>query len=196
MKRWNYGLLTLCLAATTIACAEDRAPDADRPPEAAPGTPGAAGTTGTSADLDFVGEMMADGRAEVELGKLAQQKSRNSQVKEFAATVVRDHQQADAELKTAATQANISLSQVDPDMDHHEAIRDRLTELSGTAFDREFIKAMIDDHEKAVNDVENKADRAESDHVKQWAAKTLPTLQKHLEHAKQIQESLGKPSGS
>jgi putative membrane protein len=59
-------------------------------------------------------------------------------------------------------------------------------------FDREYMKAMVDEHEKAVDDVEAKAEKADNDHVKEWAAKTLPTLKKHLEEARQIQESLEK----
>jgi putative membrane protein len=205
MKRWNYAMLALCLAATTVACAGDRAPDADRPADATPGTPGAAGTAGTAArdatpdpaaDRDFVGDMTADGHAEVELGKLAQQKARNAQVKEFAAMMVRDHQNAGTELKTAAAQANIETAAIYADTDEHKDLRERLAKLSGTEFDREYIEAMVDDHEKAVNDVEDKAERAGSDHVKQWAARTLPTLKKHLEQAKQIQDSLEKRSGS
>jgi putative membrane protein len=63
-------------------------------------------------------------------------------------------------------------------------------------FDREYMKAMVDDHQKAVDEVEEKADKADNDHVKQWAAQALPTLKKHLEQAKQIHESLEKRSGT
>jgi putative membrane protein len=195
MKRWTNVMLALCVAAAATACAGDRAATTtDAKPVGTAGT--AAEPKAGLADRDFVGDTMADGRAEVELGKLAQQKTRNTQVKDFAAMMIRDHTKAAAELKTVAANANIDLSKVDADMDHGKDTRDRLAKLSGMEFDREYMKTMVDEHEKAVDAVEDKANKADNDHVKQWAAKTLPTLKKHLEEAKTIHESLEKRSGS
>jgi putative membrane protein len=200
MKRWTNVLLAVSVAAAASACAGDRATTADGK---------AVGTSGTVADAkkdpdnkaertdrDFVGDMMADGRAEVSLGKLAQQKARNQKVKEFAAMMIRDHQRAGTELKTLASQVDIDMSKVDADIDHGKATYERLSTLSGLEFDREYMKSMVEDHKRALKDVEDQADGAENDHIKQWAAKTLPTLKKHLEQAKDISESLEKQSGS
>jgi putative membrane protein len=199
MKQWNQLMVAGCVAIAATACSGDRDADTaknDRP--AAVGTSGSAASDPAKndeagrADRDFVGDMMADGRAEVELGKMAQQKARNRQVKEFASMMVRDHTKAGAELKTVASHANVDMAKIDADMDDHKDVRDRLAKLSGMEFDREYMKAMVDEHEKAVDDVEAKAEKADNDHVKEWAAKTLPTLKKHLEEARQIQESLEK----
>jgi putative membrane protein len=200
MKRWKYALMTLCFAAATAACADDRSPNADRPAEPAAGTPGAAGTSGTAAkdagplDRNFVNDMIADNYAELELARLAQTKATDRRVKEFAAVMIRDHQKTDAELKTVATQANVDTS--DADMNEFKDAHDRLAKLSGGEFDREYIKQMVDDHENAVNEAEDKADGGGNDHIKQWAAKSLPTLKKHLEQAKEIQTSLEKRAQS
>lgn len=198
MKQWNQVVVAAYVAMAAAACGGDRDADtrkADSP--AAVGTSGAAKEPARDAgraDRDFVGDMMADARAEVELGKMAQQKARTREVKQFAALMVRDHTRAAAELKTVATHANVDMNKVDADMDHKKDLRDRLAKLSGMEFDREYIKAMVEDHENAVNEVEDKADKADNDHVKQWAARALPTLKKHLEQAKDIQESLEKRS--
>ena len=200
MKRLRYAMLTLCFAATAAACANDRAQNADRPAEARAGTPGAAGTSGTAArepnrdagllDRNFVTDMMADGHAEVDLAKLARQKASNRQVKDFAAMMIRDHQRAAVELKTVAGYANIDMGKAV--MDERKDVRDRLATLSGSEFDREYMKQMVDDHEKAVDAAEDTADGSGNDHVKQWAAKALPTLKKHLEQARQIRRELDK----
>jgi putative membrane protein len=136
--------------------------------------------------------MMAGGRAEVDLGKLAQQKSRNTQVRDFAAMMVRDHTKAAEELKTVATRANIDMAQIDPDAGDNKDVHDRLAKLSGMEFDREYMQMMVDKHEKTVNELEDKAEGADNDHVKQWAARTLPTVKKHLEQARAIHETLDK----
>lgn len=46
------------------------------------------------------------GTAEIELGRLAQQRGTHAEVKEFGAPMVRDHQIAAEELKPIAARAN------------------------------------------------------------------------------------------
>jgi putative membrane protein len=201
MKRWNHMLLAVCLAAATAACSDDRTANTTPANDAAVGTGGTAAPGGATADMargdrDFVADMLADGQAEVELGRLAQQKATNQQVKDFAAMMVRDHTQAGDDLKAVATGANIDVAAADADADEHADLQERLSKLSGAEFDREYMKAMVDDHEDAVNDAEDKAEGANSAEVKAWASKTLPTLRKHLEQAKQISDSLNKRARS
>jgi predicted outer membrane protein len=50
---------------------------------------------------------------------------------------------------------------------------------------------MVDHHEKAVNELERRAENGSTE-VRQWAAKTLPKVQQHLEQAKTIKETLDK----
>jgi putative membrane protein len=193
MTRWNQIALALCVAAATTACAGDRAPEGTRADD-----PSAVGTAGrgvnADADREFVEDMIAGGNAEVELGRLVEDKSKNREVRQFAAMLVEDHTKAGADLKQVATTANIETMPADANAaDAHNDMMERLGKLSGAEFDREYIKAMVDKHEKTVDSVEEKADGPSNDHVKQWAAKTLPTLKKHLEQAKQIQENLEKP---
>jgi putative membrane protein len=198
--RWTNMVLALCVAAAASACAGDRATTSGEQPVGTSGTADAkkadADDKAGRSDRDFVGDMMADGRAEVSLAKLAQQKAANRQVKDFAMMMIRDHQRAGAELKTLASHVNIDMAKVDADTDHGKATHERLAKLSGMEFDREYMKAMIEDHERAVRDADDKADGADNDHVKQWAARALPTLEKHLEMAKDIRKSLEKRSGS
>lgn len=155
---------------------------------------GTAGTTGTTdiamGDRNFVKDMAADGQAEVALGEMAQQKATNPDVKAFAEMMVRDHSRAGQELKSIAAKYNIELNtELD---DHGKDLRERLAKKSGADFDRDYMKAMVDDHEQAVDDAKDKAEHSDNAEIKQWASKTLPTLQQHLERAKQINEALGK----
>ena len=158
--------------------------------EATPGgTPGAAGTSGTSmADRNFVEDMAADSQAEITLGQLAQQKATTPEVKEFGEVMVRDHTKANEELKGIAAKHNIELK---ADLsDDHKDLRERLAKLSGSEFDREYMKAMVDDHEEAVDNAKEKAEKSDNPEIKQWASKTLPTLEQHLERARQINNTL------
>ena len=66
---------------------------------------------------------------------------------------------------------------------------ERLSAMSGEAFDRAWLDAMVDDHEDAIEEIEEKAgDAREHADVKSWAEKTLPTVRDHLERAKALRD--------
>ena len=193
MKRFNQALLGISLAASIVACSNDRpANDTNASANPAPGRDAgtAVGTAGATADRDFIEDQLEDGRAEINLGKIAAQRATHPQVKQFAQMMVRDHQMAGEELRQVATQANIQITTPEPDRDHKDA-PEEFADLKGRDFDRKYIDKMVQEHEEAVNEVEKKAD-SENVAVKGWATKTLPKLRQHLEQAKQIQETLEK----
>src|SRR3954453_5331901 len=96
-------------------------------------------------DKTFVMNAAMGGMAEVELGKLAEQKASSESVKQFGQKMVADHGKANEELKSvAATQKidiPVSLSS------KHQAVIDRLSKLSGSAFDKAYVKEMVKDHD-------------------------------------------------
>lgn len=126
------------------------------------------------------------GMAEVELAKLAQQKSQNADVKNFAQMMITDHSKANDELKTIAAKKNVVLP---TDIGSHKSTLDDLSKLSGAEFDKEYVEAMVDDHEEDVEMFENKSNSSDAD-IKAFATKTLPTLRKHLEAIKAIQSKM------
>ena len=68
--------------------------------------------------------------------------------------------------------------------------KERLSKLSGVAFDREYMKLMVEDHDKDVKAFQDEANGATDPDVKSFAAKTLPTLQTHQKMAKDINGKL------
>jgi putative membrane protein len=181
--------LAVIAAMSVVACAGDDTRNQtarDTTPGAAQGTAGTSGSA--SVDRDFVENQLADGQAEVVLGQLAAQRASSPAVREFGEMMVRDHQKAGEDLKQLATKHNIQLTTTMDD--EHNELRERLAKLSGVEFDREYIKAMVEDHQEAVDDTREKAERGDNTDIKQWASKTLPVLEQHLERAKQIQNQL------
>lgn len=197
MKRMMQISAALVLAAAVTACAGDDARETDVP---ATGTGGAVtGTTGTlEGDRDFVEEHLAMGNAEVELGRLAEERATHADVKEFAAMMVREHQAAGEELKRIAGSAAPNTTARMPNEVDEELteLREEMAKLTGRDFDRRYIDEMIEDHEDAIDDLENKAERASHPEVKAWAAKTLPSVRQHLERAKSIKETLDRAEGN
>ncbi len=146
------------------------------------------GTGAKEDDSEFAVKAASGGLMEVALGRIAQQKAQNAQVKEFGAQMVKDHEKANAELKALAATKNITLPTA-PGEDKQKDI-DRLSKLSGAEFDKEYISFMKDDHEADVKEFKEAAQDAKDPDVKAFAAKTLPTLQMHLDMVTAIDKKM------
>ena len=146
-----------------------------------------ASTTGS--DTEFVNTVAMDGMAEVELGRLAVQKAKSPEVKQFAQRMVADHSKANVELKQLASNKNVTLP-AEPNA-QQKADKDRLAKLSGAEFDREYMTMMTAGHDKAVAAFEDEARNGKEVDVKAWSNKTLPTLREHQTLAKQIAAKVG-----
>lgn len=130
------------------------------------------------------------GKAEIELGQMAEQRSQSKDVKNFAQRMVKDHTAADAKLKKIAGKATLNL----PDtLDaEHQAVKQKLSGLKGDAFDKEYIKAMAQGHDKAVALFEAASQGTQMpSELKEFAASTLPTLKEHEELAHSLHEKEG-----
>ncbi|MFL9843747.1 DUF4142 domain-containing protein [Flavobacterium rhizosphaerae] len=139
-------------------------------------------------DSDYLVTATEVNMKEIKLGKLAQERSANPQVKEYAQMLVEDHNKASEQTKQLAQQKNITLP-MDETEDVKEAYED-LNDESAADFDKKYIDMMIDGHEKTIDKMEDAADKAEDADIKAWAAGMLPTLREHLAKAKSIKESL------
>lgn len=139
-------------------------------------------------DSDFAVEAADAGLAEIELGKLALERASDPRIKEFAKTMVDEHNKANDELMTIAAKKNLTLPPV-PSADHAENMRE-LQEKSGDDFDRQYIDQMVKDHNRVVSMFENASENASDPDIRSFAAKTLSTLKDHQENAKELRDSL------
>ncbi len=150
----------------------------------AKGSSMSAASGGVSADKKFVEDAARGGMAEVALGQLAAQKATSPEVKSLAQQMVDDHQKANDELKTVAAQVGVTLPTEVGAKDKAE--ESRLERLSGAEFDRAYVQSMVRDHEKDVAEFSKESKAGRDAAVKDWASKTLPQLQSHLEHAQSL----------
>lgn len=139
-------------------------------------------------DAEFAVKAADAGLSEVQLGRLAMERASHARVKDFATRLVRDHEQANDELLAIAARHNITLP---PAASHDEVDMQRdLREKSGADFDRAYIRHMVDHHDDAVSLFEEAASDARNTDLQAFAAKTLPTLKRHLEEAEAIRDSI------
>jgi putative membrane protein len=129
------------------------------------------------------------GMAEVELGRLATQRAGDPSVREFGARMISDHTRANSELKSIAARKGIQLP-ADMTSDQKSEV-DKLSKMSGPDFDKEYMSTMLKDHQADVKDFETQAKDGNDGDIKDFAGKTLPTLQQHLQMAQQTAQKVG-----
>lgn len=172
-----------CLASTLQAAEEKPKTDAAKTDKAKSDTAKAEKSTPAplnDKDKDFMQTAAKDGMMEVEMGKMGQKQAKNAEVKKFATRMVTDHSKANAQLKALAKKKGVTLDAEAPKMD----------KMDEANFDKDYMDHMVKEHEKDVAAFEEEAKDGSDPDVKAWANKTLPTLKKHLELAKQIQGKL------
>ena len=145
------------------------------------------------ADADFIKEAAEGGMLEVKLGQYAMDNAGSEAVKKFAKRMVDDHGKASMELKTLAADKNVTLpTKLDK---KSQETYDKLAKLKGTEFDKEYMRHMVEDHEKDVAKFQSASKNLQDPDLKAWALKTLPTLNEHLRMAKDIHGQIEKKGG-
>jgi putative membrane protein len=143
-------------------------------------------------------EQLAQGNmAEIEAGKIALQKSQNTEVKAFAQQMIDDHTKGLQEVQSVAQSKGVALPS-EPDA-KHKAMASKLNNLSGDAFDRTYLdQAGVSDHKKTHALVQKVQSKAKDADVKALAAKLEPTVAQHLTHVTQLNASIkgGKSTAS
>jgi putative membrane protein len=124
---------------------------------------------------------------EANLGNFAQSAASSRSVKDFGSMVASDHTQDYQKLESLAQQAGLTLPTA-IDAEHNKSLVGPLHALKGAAFDHTYIQDMVAGHTQAIATFKKEAETAMNPALKAYAQATLPTLQKHLDAAKAIQQ--------
>ncbi|MRX38968.1 DUF4142 domain-containing protein [Flavobacterium sp. LC2016-23] len=141
-------------------------------------------------DSEFLVDIAEVNLAEIEIGKLAQTKSTNVEVKKFGKMLVDEHTKSASEVSALAKAKNFTLPTSLTEEGQEEY--NKLNEKSGIDFDKKFADMMIDGHEKAIDKLRKTSEDAKDEDVKVWASNSIAGLTAHLEHAKLLKQNLDK----
>lgn len=180
---------TLALFTASLLCAQSAttSPGSDTTASAQSGA-------APSGDKKFVKDALEGGNAEVQLGKLAQQKAQSDDVKQFGQKMVTDHTQLGEQMKPIAQQMNITPPTTLAPKD--KMLYAKLEKLSGADFDREYITAMVKDHQKDLSDFKKEASSGKDPQVKEAAQQGSTVISEHLSMIKQIAQKHNVSVGS
>jgi putative membrane protein len=144
-------------------------------------TQAAAAQSLSSEDRKFMEDAAKGGMMEVHMGQMGLKHGDSSGVKSFSQRLIDDHSKGNRELQALAQKKGVTLP-----VDNPSDMPKGLEAKSGAAFDREFAANAVEDHQKDIKEFEQEAKSGSDPDVKNWATKTLPTLQAHLDAARAL----------
>ena len=135
-------------------------------------------------DESFIRYAAEASMSQVDLGKLAEQKSQSPDVKKFASMMVEDHSKLTQQLKQIGMSERINLptSVSRSDADSHR----QLSASAGPAFDRSYVDRVTSDLDREISEFKSASTTATRPAIKDFAKRTLPTLESQLQEAKQL----------
>ncbi len=149
---------------------------------AASATPGKSLST---TDRNMMRQLAYANMSEIALAKLAQSKTSDEKVRNFAQRMIDDHSKAQEQLQALAQTKGVQLPTA-PDA-KHQALEKKFNALSGQEFDRQYMQqAGMRAHRQAHNLLERISTRAQSPELKTLAADMLPTIDQHTQMAQQM----------
>jgi putative membrane protein len=164
-----------------IGSAQQRS-TADTPPDQTAKAPG-------EQDKKFMKDAAIGNAAEIQLGQMAQEKASDPRVKQFGERMVSDHSKADDQLKNIAQTQHVALpTELDPP---HQSIKTALSTKTGSEFDKNYMRVMVQEHGKTLQKFEREAAASQDPTVKKFAQSLAPAIQSHLQQAKQIESQIG-----
>ncbi len=136
----------------------------------------------------FLVDAANGGMSEVQLSRIAVEKSTNAAVKDFANLMINDHTSANDQVMALAAKKNVTLPS-DVSEDNRKAA-DELMKKTGKNFDKEYVDLMVKDHEKAVTLFEKASTNVNDAEIVAFANNILPKLKSHLESIKTIKKTI------
>jgi putative membrane protein len=141
-------------------------------------------------DTKFVDTVSSSGRVEVAVAKIAQVRAANPEVRKFAAKLEEDHTKANNDFLIIVSDNRIPVPE--SPLPEHEKMLMHFHGDSIKDFDKEYVKQMIESHEKSVKLFTQASKEAKNEQLKKFAEKTLPVIKEHLEMAKKLNDKVGK----
>jgi putative membrane protein len=196
-------VLSLMVLAVMVGCGgEDEQQTAaiengaDTVGAAATGTTAAPAAPGAVTDPQIADIVVAANEVDIQAGEVARTKATNPQVKEFAQRMITDHtgvnEQASQLVQRLGVtpEPNPTSRQLRQDGEQN---RSRLQGLSAAEFDRAYMEHEVEYHQQVLDAIDNTLiPNAQNPELKALLEQTRPAVEAHLQHARNIQSSLGR----
>lgn len=144
-----------------------------------------AGPVNAGTPAQFIDTASASGIAEIETSRLAIQKTTSTDINSFAVEMIKDHTDANRDLKAIAAHHNLPMA---PEAEILDRARKLMLQVQeGESFDIAYVANQIKAHEDAIQLFKDEAEHSASPELKAFAIQTLPKLQMHLDMARKLE---------
>ena len=146
-------------------------------------------------DPQIAGIVQTANQIDINQAKLALKKTSNSQVKEFANQMISDHTNLEKSVNDLAKKLGVTPEDSATSKQLKQQAADetkKLRSLRGKAFDKEYASHEVAYHQAVIDAAKNTLiPNAKNAELKSALEGAAPLLQGHLEHAQQLEQSLG-----
>lgn len=157
---------------------------------------GAAVAAGGPTDPQIAAIVVAANQVDIDAGKLAQAKASSKAVKDFAQRMITDHGGVNKSATELVTKLHVTPEPNDTSKSLQKGGDDNLAalkKLGGAAFDKAYVDHEVVYHQAVLDAVDQTLiPNAKNAELKALLVKVRPAFVAHLEHARQLQSSLGK----
>ena len=137
---------------------------------------------------DFIKEAANSDMLQIAAATLAQEKG-NAEEKRFAEQMMTDHSKTSSDLKSLVSSGAV-MADIPTALDSSSQKKlDKLRDTRRQAFASEYDPMQVSVHKEAVSLFERYSKSGDNPKLKDWAGKTLPTLQHHLDMAEAMHKS-------
>jgi len=140
---------------------------------------------------DFINKVAVSNKFEIDTSELALKYGKGEDVKQFAQQMITDHKKAGEDFKAALQKANITPPSDSLDVTHAAKYAKLRVFTTENSFDSSYLKEQLAAHEDAVAAFKDYAANGPTAEVKDFASKTLPTLEHHLQMVKDLSSKKG-----
>jgi putative membrane protein len=193
----NRILAAAAVLALTAACgdsaADDQAAAADT--TSAPAAETAAPAAPAVTDAQIAAIVVAANQVDIDAGELARERAQNPEVKAFAERMITDHGGVNKAASDLVVRLGVT-SEANPTSESltrdGEQARTRLQGQTGAAFDRAYVENEVAYHQAVLDAIDQTLiPGAQNAELKALLEQTRPAVAAHLEHARQLQGTLG-----
>jgi putative membrane protein len=140
--------------------------------------------------LEYVDQIGTNGLFEIASAKLALEKSKSREVRDFATELLKSYSAESIKLKLALAASSIHASLPQALDNSHNALLDQLKQAKGLEFETRFIQQQMDTHEMILEIHQDFAKRGEDAALKRFATEAEARIDATLDSARKVSHSL------
>lgn len=156
--------------------------------------PALAQTGEAPTDPQIAAIVVAANQADIDAAKLAKTHAKSADVKEFANTMIRDHEASNKQATALVKKLKVKPEPNPTSKSLAQGGKENVASLKkqkGAAFDKAYVDHEVEYHQQVIDAINQKLiPNAKNEQLKALLEKSVPVFQAHLDHAKKLQGEL------